>query len=81
MSPVGFFIDKMSDYGTGFLMAGVALIVSALFLLLLDQMSRRGRGLNKKGDGMQSEEEKEGEELKKWIDICKKDGKDWEQEV
>lgn len=71
----------MSDYGTGFLMAGVALIVSALFLLLLDQMSRRGRGLNKKGDGMQSEEEKEGEELKKWIDICKKDGKDWEQEV
>lgn len=81
MSPLGFFIDKMSDYGTGFLMAGVALIVSALFLLLLDQMSRRGRGLNKKGDGMQSEEEKEGEELKKWIDICKNDGKDWEQEV
>ncbi|KAK2841962.1 hypothetical protein Q5P01_012162 [Channa striata] len=37
----GFFIDKMSDYGTGFLMAGVALIVSALFLLLLHQMNRR----------------------------------------
>uniref|UniRef100_A0A672ZIH0 Si:dkey-246g23.4 n=1 Tax=Sphaeramia orbicularis TaxID=375764 RepID=A0A672ZIH0_9TELE len=40
----GFFIDKMSDYGTGFLMAGVALIVSALFLLLLRQMNRRGQG-------------------------------------
>ncbi|XP_070686850.1 monocarboxylate transporter 13 [Pempheris klunzingeri] len=39
----GFFIDKMSDYGTGFLMAGVALIVSALFLLLLHQMNHRGR--------------------------------------
>lgn len=37
----GFFIDKMSDYGMGFLMAGVALIVSALFLLLLNQMNRR----------------------------------------
>ena len=32
----------MSDYGTGFLMAGVALIVSALFLMLLHQMTRRG---------------------------------------
>lgn len=42
--PLGFFIDKMSDYGTGFLMAGVALIVSALFLLLLHQMNRRGQG-------------------------------------
>ncbi|KAM9854301.1 monocarboxylate transporter 13 [Aulostomus maculatus] len=39
----GFFIDKMSDYGTSFIMAGVALIVSALFLLLLLQMNRRGR--------------------------------------
>ncbi|XP_062317156.1 monocarboxylate transporter 13 [Osmerus eperlanus] len=38
----GFFIDKMSDYGTGFLMAGVALIVSALFLMLLHQMTRWG---------------------------------------
>ncbi|XP_076154814.1 monocarboxylate transporter 13 [Alosa pseudoharengus] len=62
----GFFIDKMSDYGTGFLMAGVALIVSALFLLLLDQMSRRGRGLNRKGDRMHPESKKEGEELNKW---------------
>lgn len=44
----GFFIDKMSDYGTGFLMAGVALIVSALFLLLLRQMSRRGRNTDAK---------------------------------
>lgn len=33
----------MSDYGTGFLMAGVALIVSAMFLLLLHQMNRRGQ--------------------------------------
>uniref|UniRef100_A0A672HNA8 Si:dkey-246g23.4 n=1 Tax=Salarias fasciatus TaxID=181472 RepID=A0A672HNA8_SALFA len=40
----GFFIDKMSDYGTGFLMAGVALIVSAMFLLLLSQMNRRSQG-------------------------------------
>ncbi|KAM3609339.1 uncharacterized protein V6R79_013223 [Siganus canaliculatus] len=40
----GFFIDKMSDYGTGFLMAGVALIVSAMFLLLLHQMNRRSQG-------------------------------------
>ncbi|XP_028305910.1 monocarboxylate transporter 12 [Gouania willdenowi] len=39
----GFFIDQMSDYGTGFLMAGVALIVSALFLLLLHQMNRRSQ--------------------------------------
>uniref|UniRef100_UPI0037E7050B monocarboxylate transporter 2 n=1 Tax=Semicossyphus pulcher TaxID=241346 RepID=UPI0037E7050B len=39
----GFLIDKMSDYGTGFLMAGVALIVSALFLLLLHQMNHRGQ--------------------------------------
>lgn len=42
---LGFFIDKMSDYGTGFLMAGVALIVSAIFLLLLHQMNRRGQPL------------------------------------
>lgn len=40
---VGFFIDKMSDYGAGFLMAGVALLVSAMFLLLLHQMNRRGQ--------------------------------------
>lgn len=39
----GFFIDKMSDYGTGFLMAGVALIVSAMFLLLLHQLNRRSQ--------------------------------------
>lgn len=39
----GFFIDKMSDYGTAFLMAGVALIVSALFLLLLHQMNHRSQ--------------------------------------
>lgn len=40
----GFFIDKMSDYGTGFLMAGVALLVSAMFLLLLHQMNLRAQG-------------------------------------
>ncbi|XP_038149941.1 monocarboxylate transporter 13 [Cyprinodon tularosa] len=40
----GFFIDKMDNYGTGFLMSGVALIVSALFLLILHQMSRRDQG-------------------------------------
>lgn len=39
----------MSDYGTGFLMAGVALIVSALFLLLLHQMNRRAQGSARKG--------------------------------
>ncbi|XP_074487994.1 monocarboxylate transporter 13 [Sebastes fasciatus] len=39
----GVFIDKMSDYGMGFIMSGVALIVSALFLLLLHQMNRRGQ--------------------------------------
>ncbi|XP_041967104.1 monocarboxylate transporter 13 isoform X2 [Alosa sapidissima] len=77
----GFFIDKMSDYGTGFLMAGVALIVSALFLLLLDQMSRRGRGLNRKGDRMHPESKKEGEELNKWTNVCQKDGRGLEQDV
>lgn len=41
--PSGVFIDKMSDYGMGFIMSGVALIVSALFLLLLHQMNRRGQ--------------------------------------
>lgn len=39
---LGIFIDKMNDYGAGFLMAGVALIISALFLLLLYQMNRKG---------------------------------------
>ncbi|XP_043979813.1 monocarboxylate transporter 13 isoform X1 [Gambusia affinis] len=39
----GFFIDKMENYGTGFLMSGVALIVSALFLLILHQMNRRSQ--------------------------------------
>ncbi|XP_026114870.1 monocarboxylate transporter 2-like, partial [Carassius auratus] len=38
----GIFIDKMSDYGAGFLMAGVALLVSALFLLVLQQMNKNG---------------------------------------
>ncbi|XP_075209496.1 LOW QUALITY PROTEIN: monocarboxylate transporter 2 [Echeneis naucrates] len=35
----GYFIDKMSDYGMGFIMAGVALIVSAIFLLLLRKIN------------------------------------------
>lgn len=42
--PLGFFIDRMSDYGAGFLMAGVSLIMSAMFLLLLHQMNHRARG-------------------------------------
>ncbi|KAA0715102.1 Monocarboxylate transporter 2 [Triplophysa tibetana] len=44
----GIFIDEMNDYSAGFLMAGVALIVSALFLLLLHQMNRKGK--NKESD-------------------------------
>uniref|UniRef100_W5LKH8 Monocarboxylate transporter 13 n=1 Tax=Astyanax mexicanus TaxID=7994 RepID=W5LKH8_ASTMX len=40
----GLFIDKMGNYSTGFLMAGIALILSSFFLLLLDQMTRRGCG-------------------------------------
>ncbi|XP_057204347.1 monocarboxylate transporter 13 isoform X2 [Triplophysa rosa] len=39
----GIFIDEMNDYSAGFLMAGVALIVSALFLLLLHQMNKKGK--------------------------------------
>ncbi|XP_073706700.1 monocarboxylate transporter 2 [Garra rufa] len=38
----GIFIDKMSDYGAGFLMAGVAFLISALFLLVLQQMDKNG---------------------------------------
>ncbi|XP_035798462.1 monocarboxylate transporter 12 [Amphiprion ocellaris] len=55
----GFFIDKMSDYGTGFLMAGVALIVSALFLLLLRQMSRRDQNTDAKNHDMNKELEQD----------------------
>ncbi|KAM7003413.1 monocarboxylate transporter 2 [Tautogolabrus adspersus] len=55
----GFFIDKMSDYGTGFLMAGVALIVSALFLLLLHHMNRRGQRLTTKTHSTSRAEAKE----------------------
>lgn len=39
----GFFIDQMSDYGAGFLMAGTALFISVLFLLLLHQMNRHNQ--------------------------------------
>ncbi|XP_041853144.1 monocarboxylate transporter 13 isoform X2 [Melanotaenia boesemani] len=45
----GFFIDKMDNYGTGFLMSGAALIVSALFLLILHQMNRRSQGVKSYG--------------------------------
>ncbi|XP_037307485.2 monocarboxylate transporter 2 [Pungitius pungitius] len=48
----GFFIDKMSDYGTGFLMAGVSLIVSAIFLLLLHHTNRKGQGSTSKNTDM-----------------------------
>ena len=50
---LGFFIDKMDNYGTGFLMSGVALIVSALFLLILHQMNRRSQGTAAKTLDMQ----------------------------
>ncbi|KAM4734517.1 monocarboxylate transporter 2 [Anableps anableps] len=52
----GFFIDKMENYGTGFLMSGVALIVSALFLLILHQMNRRGQGAAPAADTAHTEE-------------------------
>ncbi|KAK7891377.1 hypothetical protein WMY93_023340 [Mugilogobius chulae] len=39
----GFFIDQMGDYGAGFLMAGAALIMSVLFLILLELMHRKGQ--------------------------------------
>ncbi|XP_060892734.1 monocarboxylate transporter 2 [Labrus mixtus] len=55
----GFFIDKMSDYGMGFIMAGVALIVSALFLLLLHQMNRRGQRSTTKTNSTSGAEAKE----------------------
>ncbi|XP_040017615.2 monocarboxylate transporter 2 isoform X1 [Gasterosteus aculeatus] len=48
----GFFIDKMHDYGTGFLMAGVSLNVSAMFLLLLLHLNRRGQGSTSKHTDM-----------------------------
>lgn len=48
LDSAGIFIDEMNDYSAGFLMAGVALIVSALFLLLLNHMNRKGK--NKESD-------------------------------
>ncbi|XP_059362694.1 monocarboxylate transporter 13-like [Carassius carassius] len=56
----GIFIDKMSDYGAGFLMAGVALLVSALFLLVLQQMNKKGTG---KGKDVNLENGKREEDL------------------
>ncbi|KPP67668.1 monocarboxylate transporter 13-like, partial [Scleropages formosus] len=55
----GAFIDKMSDYGMGFLIAGVALIVSALFLLLLQQINSRGQRSSKMGH-LPVEDERDG---------------------
>ncbi|KAM6936846.1 monocarboxylate transporter 13 [Xenentodon cancila] len=55
----GFFIDKMDSYGTGFLMSGVALIVSALFLLILCQMKRKGWAMATKNGQNLSVEDKE----------------------
>ncbi|XP_034444494.1 monocarboxylate transporter 13 isoform X3 [Hippoglossus hippoglossus] len=51
----GYFIDKMGNYGTGFIMAGVSLLVSALFLLLLHQMTRRGQRSTKRNHNMQTD--------------------------
>ncbi|KAG7229841.1 hypothetical protein INR49_012490 [Caranx melampygus] len=48
----GYFIDKMSDYGMGFIMAGAALIASALFLLLLRQINRKGQRSNTRNHNM-----------------------------
>ncbi|XP_071314186.1 monocarboxylate transporter 2 [Trachinotus anak] len=51
----GYFIDKMSDYGMGFIMAGAALIVSALFLLLLRQIDHRGQGSSARNHHMHTD--------------------------
>uniref|UniRef100_A0A3B4AWE9 Major facilitator superfamily (MFS) profile domain-containing protein n=1 Tax=Periophthalmus magnuspinnatus TaxID=409849 RepID=A0A3B4AWE9_9GOBI len=40
----GFFIDYMGDYGAGFLMAGTSLLISVLFLILLEVLTRKGQG-------------------------------------
>lgn len=37
----------MNDYSAGFLMAGVALIISALFLLLLHHVNKKGKHTEK----------------------------------
>ncbi|KAL7878641.1 hypothetical protein AOLI_G00096150 [Acnodon oligacanthus] len=58
----GFFIDKMDNYSTGFLMAGVALILSALFLLLLHHMTRRGRDTQLQAKDSSSATEKNNED-------------------
>nr|AAI55551.1 Si:dkey-246g23.4 protein [Danio rerio] len=57
----GIFIDKMSDYGAGFLMAGVALLVSALFLIVLHFMNKKETEHKK---DICSENEEEHEDLK-----------------
>ncbi|XP_035499305.2 monocarboxylate transporter 13 [Scophthalmus maximus] len=51
----GYFIDQGENYGMGFVMAGVSLIVSALFLLLLHQMTRRGQGSTAKSHDMHTD--------------------------
>lgn len=57
----GIFIDTMSDYGAGFLMAGVALLVSALFLIVLHFMNKKETEHEK---DICSENEEEREDLK-----------------
>lgn len=56
----------MSDYGTGFLMAGVSLIVSALFLLLLHIMNRRGQGTANKSQSTHKDNKEKEEQDMTW---------------
>lgn len=51
----------MNDYGAGFLMAGVALLISALFLLVLHQMNKKGM---EKGKDIHLENGKRRKDLK-----------------
>uniref|UniRef100_A0A8C7YL23 Si:dkey-246g23.4 n=1 Tax=Oryzias sinensis TaxID=183150 RepID=A0A8C7YL23_9TELE len=52
----GFFIDKMDSYGTGFLMSGVALLTSALFLLVLNLMMQKDQRKKNIFSDMETEE-------------------------
>ncbi|XP_056138380.1 monocarboxylate transporter 2 [Lampris incognitus] len=67
----GLLIDRMSDYGTGFLMAGVALIVSALFLLLLHHMNRRSQSSSPKAGDLPVDAE-QGQMLASVPDVLEK---------
>lgn len=55
----------MSNYGTGFLMAGVALIMSALFLLLLHQMTRKSQDIQLQAKDCSAAKENSNEDLEK----------------